>query len=83
MTKGAAAFRPDDQIERPFDSFPANDNGAGLPPLRIRANKRCLPGPAANDDWIEEDLPISIGVIAEEVVILDGFLRSQILALFD
>jgi hypothetical protein len=38
---------------------------------------------AANDDWIEADLPVSINVLAEEVLLLDQFLRDQILALFD
>jgi hypothetical protein len=38
---------------------------------------------AANDDWIDLDLPIRLPVLKEEVFLLDAVLRSQILALFD
>lgn len=38
---------------------------------------------AANDDWIDLDLPIKLPVLKEEVFLLDAVLRSQILGLFE
>lgn len=65
----------------------ANDEAAlplraDIPPLTI-PEVPALPPHPANDDWIEEDLPVSIKVLAEEILLLDQFLRPQILALFD
>ena len=61
---------------------PAVPLRADIPPLTIPEGLALPPHPA-NDDWIEEDLPVSINVLAAEILILDQFLRPQILALFD
>ena len=52
-------------------------------PLRATPEAPMLPPFPANDDWIEDDLPVSINVLAEEVVLLEQHLRANILALFD
>jgi len=52
-------------------------------PLLTISKVPALPSCSANDDWIEEDLPVSINVLAEEVVLLHQHLRANILALFD
>mgnify|MGYP003577334653 CR=1 FL=1 len=80
MTSRVTVSQPDNDNAPIVFGHAANDNAAGLPGTDA---PRCFSPAAANDDWIEIDLPISIGVLAEEVAILDRFLRSQILALFD
>src|SRR3546814_17652838 len=61
----------------------ANDAGvsASLPmdilPLTVKQSVE-MPVSPANDDWIADDLPISIIVLADEVLLLDWFLlRSE------
>lgn len=65
----------------------ANDKAAvplghDIPLLTLPEAAMLAPCPA-NDDWIEADLPSSIKVLTEEILILDQFLRGPILALFD
>lgn len=83
----AAVRRTDGEISREGRSLPANDE-TGLPSQADIAPFSIPGGPAlascpANDDWIEDDLPVSIKVLADEVVLLDQHLRASILALFN
>lgn len=83
----AAVRRTDCEISRDGRPLPANDD-AQLP-FQADIAAFAIPGrPAlascpANDDWIEEDLPVSINVLADEIMLLDQHLRANILALFD
>ena len=83
-----ALIKQSDEHGSGDDSRAAANDEAAVPlradiPLLTIQEGLALPPHPANDDWIEADLPVSINLLAEEILILDQFLRPQILALFD
>lgn len=83
----AAIRRKDCEIAPRGSPLLANDetrwpSQANIAAITIPEAPVLLPSPA-NDDWIEDDLPVSINVLADEVVLLHQHLRATILALFD
>ena len=75
--QGSSADSP-----RAANDDPAIQSAKSIPSPTWTEVATPVPAPA-NDDWIEADLPIRISVLAEEITLLDQFLRPQILALFD
>ena len=88
MAGGRALITQKEYHGLPDESRVAANDEVALPickdiPLQATREAPMLPPFPANDDWIDDDLPVSINVLAEEVVLLHQHLRANILVLFD